>query len=460
MKKTITLSILSLFNFAVLQAQGQREAFGGEVIPPRQNVCLTDEHRHEIRAELAASRSRLVQQGILPERSSLRSGIGHPLFQWPLIKNPASPYESTWAISGYVDHNETFPNQLKDYNCGTRTYDTAAGYNHAGVDIFTFPFPWYQMDNDQSWAVAAAPGVIVARGGSQFDRSCDFNNNVWNGVYIEHSDGSIAWYGHLKKNSLTTKALGESVIAGEFLGVIGSSGNSTGPHLHFEVYDAADNLVDPYSGTCNTWGAANDSWWASQKPYLNTKINAFLSHSAPPIFNACPQTEVPNLQDNFNVGETVYAAVYLADQLPGTTANIRIYKPNGSMLYNFNQSLTASYYSSYWFWAFPGNELPDTGTYTMTYTYQGNTVAHNFTYGTLAVADVKKSTLEFYPNPATNQILFSENIKSLEVFHVDGKKLTISHTATDADISSLPNGIFILRGIAENDIPFTKKLVK
>ena len=54
--------------------------------------------------------------------------------------------------------------------------------------------------------------------------------------------------GHAEKGSLTTKAIGETVNQGEYLGIVASSGCSTGPHLHLEVYDADVQLVDPYEG--------------------------------------------------------------------------------------------------------------------------------------------------------------------------------------------------------------------
>ena len=50
-----------------------------------------------------------------------------------------------------------------------------------------------------------------------------------------HADGSVAWYGHMKAGSLTNKAVGQTVSSGEYLGIVGSSGNSTGPHLHFGI---------------------------------------------------------------------------------------------------------------------------------------------------------------------------------------------------------------------------------
>ena len=460
MKKTTTL----LFSLAItaLYGQGfQNTSGGGEVLMPVQSApCLNDAQRQQIKAELHLAQQDLILRGILPSLNDSRGTLPHPLFQWPVAKNPSAPYNQVWGISNYVDHNLSYPNQVQDYNCGTRTYDSSSGYNHAGIDIYTFPFQWYQMDNNQSWAVAAAPGVIIAKGSVQNDRSCQLNNNVWNAVYVRHDDGSVAWYGHLKKNSLTTKAVGESVIVGEFLGVIGSSGNSTGPHLHFEVYDRFDDLVDPYAGTCNNWESSTNTWWASQKPYLNTKVNAFLTHNALPEFSACPQTEIPNLKTNFLFGETVYMAVYLTDQLAGSSATVKMIRPNNTVQFNFTQNLAAYYYNSYWYWTLPPSDLTQTGTYQISYTYQGNTVSNYFTYGILGVDENTISSIDFYPNPASDKIIFSQPFKTLEIYNVDGKKLTVPHTLEEADISSLPNGIFIIRGVDENGISFSKKLVK
>ena len=64
------------------------------------------------------------------------------------------------------------------------------------------------MDYDQVYVVAAAPGVIVFKQDGNFDRNCGFTGDPWNAVYVQHADGSVAWYGHMKNGSLTPKAVG------------------------------------------------------------------------------------------------------------------------------------------------------------------------------------------------------------------------------------------------------------
>jgi murein DD-endopeptidase MepM/ murein hydrolase activator NlpD len=61
-------------------------------------------------------------------------------------------------------------------------------------------------------------------------------------VEITHPDGTRTWYAHL---STITVALDLPVAAGDVIGHVGSTGNATGPHLHFEVRLAPDRVVDP-----------------------------------------------------------------------------------------------------------------------------------------------------------------------------------------------------------------------
>jgi murein DD-endopeptidase MepM/ murein hydrolase activator NlpD len=62
-------------------------------------------------------------------------------------------------------------------------------------------------------------------------------------VKIKHANGVTTLYAHMKKNSLKVNK-GDTVTQGQAIGIVGSTGNSTAPHLHFEVHENGSR-VDP-----------------------------------------------------------------------------------------------------------------------------------------------------------------------------------------------------------------------
>jgi murein DD-endopeptidase MepM/ murein hydrolase activator NlpD len=80
---------------------------------------------------------------------------------------------------------------------------------------------------------AAAAGVVTFAG-----EAGDYGKLV----VVEHADGGSARYGHLSEIGVEP---GQRVGRGQRLGAVGSSGLSTGPHLHFETRDASGRPVDP-----------------------------------------------------------------------------------------------------------------------------------------------------------------------------------------------------------------------
>jgi murein DD-endopeptidase MepM/ murein hydrolase activator NlpD len=72
--------------------------------------------------------------------------------------------------------------------------------------------------------VAAADGVVAVADSS----TVGYGNHI----IIAHAGGLLTLYGHLEAMLVNP---GDTVTAGQVIGLLGSTGNSTGPHCHFEV---------------------------------------------------------------------------------------------------------------------------------------------------------------------------------------------------------------------------------
>jgi murein DD-endopeptidase MepM/ murein hydrolase activator NlpD len=352
------------------------ESGGGEYAVPHV-PHLTETERQTIQQTIEHNLEQLALEGKLAApRAEAAVSLGWPLQPAATLSDPGY-YGTTF----FVDHNPAYPNQLRDYACGARTHDSSSGYNHQGTDFFLWPFAWNKMAAGAVRVVAAAPGVIIHRQDGNPDQSCTFNSQSWNAIYVRHADNSIAWYGHLKRASLTAKGVGEVVAAGEYLGLVGSSGNSTGPHLHFELHDASFKLIDPYAGSCNTMNG--QSWWMTQPAYYDSAVNKLTTGRAAVQFQSCPNPDVTNEALFFQPGETIYFTTYYRDQLSSQQSNYRILRPNGSVYVAWNHNSPASHYVlSYWYWAYKLPTTGPTGTWTFEVTFQGHIYRHNFYIGT------------------------------------------------------------------------------
>ena len=71
-----------------------------------------------------------------------------------------------------------------------------------------------------------------------------------------------------------------------------------------------------------------------------------------------------------------------------------------------------------------------------------------------------EDTVGFYPNPATNQITFSQNVKSAVIYTIDGKLMPSKLEIDTIDVSHLSSGIYIVQITDENDSSVSQKLVK
>jgi hypothetical protein len=142
-----------------------------------------------------------------------------------------------WVIAYYVYKDSS--SSTKDYQKGDITYN-----GHKGIDFTIKNFK--AMDKGVDVYAARSGKVTFIRDGL-FDRERKMNNNKkGNMVIIQHEDGSRAIYIHFKKHSIQNLGLkvGDYVNTGDKIGEVGSSGNSSGPHLHFELRDKNDQVID------------------------------------------------------------------------------------------------------------------------------------------------------------------------------------------------------------------------
>jgi murein DD-endopeptidase MepM/ murein hydrolase activator NlpD len=175
-------------------------------------------------------------------------------------------------VTAYRDHDGG--SGLQDWSCGRQTYN-----GHRGTDIGIGGFP--AMDAGSRWVVAAAEGVVATAVDGCFDRcttgGCDCGAGFGNYVKVTHPDGKSTFYGHLMRGTVQVQP-GDQVSCGARLGRVGSSGNSTGPHLHFEPRYASNVSDDPFAGSCS----GPTSFWVSQGAYDDLPATTCEGGAPPP----------------------------------------------------------------------------------------------------------------------------------------------------------------------------------
>ncbi|MEO7976677.1 T9SS type A sorting domain-containing protein [Flavobacterium sp.] len=79
---------------------------------------------------------------------------------------------------------------------------------------------------------------------------------------------------------------------------------------------------------------------------------------------------------------------------------------------------------------------------------------------TLSTKEFNKETLLIYPNPATTEIYFSQDLTEIAFYTISGLKTNVPCSSTSANISALPQGIYILKGLENNGKIVTQKIIK
>ncbi len=172
-------------------------------------------------------------------RPGLAAEPGQPRLAWPMA---CAPGKDCWIFR----HVDLDPGEgARDYACGSNTYD-----RHKGVDVAL-------RDRGVMWrgvaVLAAAPGMVAGLRDGMPDISAGpgeikqvEKRECGNGVRINHGGGWASQYCHMRRGSIRVRR-GQRVRAGQILGLVGLSGKTEFPHLHFQVH-LGKKIIDPFVG--------------------------------------------------------------------------------------------------------------------------------------------------------------------------------------------------------------------
>lgn len=200
---------------AQAQARSQLDSLAGE----RQNlVTLTAVRRRSVESEVAemeglSAAEEAQLEGLILEREREIEAQRRAAGIAGGVESESGPGTFSWPVTGTI----TSP-------FGWRSNPFGGGPEfHQGLDI----------------AAPSGTTVTAAAGGTVI--MAQWYGGYGNYILIDHGGGYSTGYGHLSAIYVST---GQSVQRGQAIGAVGSTGQSTGPHLHFEVR-IAGRPVDP-----------------------------------------------------------------------------------------------------------------------------------------------------------------------------------------------------------------------
>lgn len=165
-------------------------------------------------AERELARIRSIS-GMLEESAPSLERVGELLAGQKRIM---SEIPNIWPIRGGLGHISMYFGQNEN------PFSGGQWYLHNGIDISTF------RSGDQ--ILATASGRVASLG---------YDPGLGLFVILQHSHGFYTRYGHLQAVRVQK---GQLVEQGQTIGILGNSGKSTGPHLHYEVH-LGTSVIDP-----------------------------------------------------------------------------------------------------------------------------------------------------------------------------------------------------------------------
>jgi murein DD-endopeptidase MepM/ murein hydrolase activator NlpD len=351
-----------------------------------------------------------------------------------------TPFQ-TWGFANYVDVDPRSPT-LADYTGGPYTYD-----GHTGHDMTLANFG---SQDDGVPVYAAAAGTVVALHDGEYDRNTAASNLPGNYVDVDHGKGWHTIYYHFRTNTILVH-VGDTVVAGQVLGLAGSSGSSTLGHLHFEVQHNGDVVEEEYDP---------NTFWVTPLPYQGTVrsiLDSGVSSSGSTTLADISAEERPVAANIFSQASGQQISVWLNDyNAANDNLAFKAYKPDGTRYTPLDFSFTASQSrGGRWYYS---KNLPanlDLGTWHIGIEINGTEMARDafqVTAGGAGAARVTQGST-YVPNGRTTPIDFgtvspgsSPPQRTFTVSNLGSATLTLSNLTLPSGFSlvgSFPSSIAI-----------------
>jgi murein DD-endopeptidase MepM/ murein hydrolase activator NlpD len=242
------------------------------------------------------------------------------------------------TVQNYLDHAPG-PG-AKDQSCGPLTYD-----GHRGIDIRV---PGLRDMAAGVAVLAAAPGVVLRLRDGEPDISfrergedAVRGREAGNSVIVDHGGGWVSQYSHMRNGSIAVKP-GQRVEAGTRLGLIGLSGRSEFPHLHFGV-TWNDQVRDPFTGRAPESGCGPSEtslWTAGAQAALAYQAGGLLDvgfTSGPLDLDTALGATLPPVPEPKSPALVFWAAAW--GLRTGDREEIRVIGPDGKVLAEWSGEL-------------------------------------------------------------------------------------------------------------------------
>lgn len=282
--------------------------------------CVPPELQRHVRSRIAVNRQRL---------GLTYSGEG-------ALAGPASPpiLYQFFPMAGNTDHGDIVNGQFVDLDPGAASLDfacrTFGGGGHAGVDCGILTFAHQSVGVP---VFAATDGVVVFAQDGWPDMNL-FGGVQGNIVAIDHGAGVESQYYHLKNGSVAV-SVGQQVKAGQQIGKCASSGNSFGPHLHFQTM-VNGQVYEPFAGACRP----GPSGWSDQEPLDTDDLFLVDFGITKSDLNALPNPwwqpwEIP-CDSQFSTGDASVNFYWEVYNFPAMCPfSVKFFKPDNSLAWDY-----------------------------------------------------------------------------------------------------------------------------